>query len=305
LNKSLSVVIPIYNSQDSLPILLRDLEKVLKEITKEYEIILINDGSQDNSWEVIEELCKKIDRIRAFDLSRNFGQHNATLCGVRNANFEIIITLDDDLQNPPEMIPTLLDKLNEGYDVVYGTPMKVRQVFWRTMASNTIRLLLHKIMGNEIAWRVSSFRAFRTSIRDAFADYSSPSVFIDVLLTWGATKFTSVSIKQEFRENGGSTYSLRKLLDLAITMVTSFSTLPLRVASLTGFLFTLFGIGVLIYVLARYIAVGGSIPGFPFLASVISIFSGAILFSLGIMGEYLARMYIRSMGQPPYFIRRG
>jgi undecaprenyl-phosphate 4-deoxy-4-formamido-L-arabinose transferase len=242
--------------------------------------------------------------VRGVQLLRNYGQHNATLCGIRLARHEVIVTLDDDLQNPPEEIPILLAKLAEGYDVVYGAPQKVRQNLWRTLASQVIRLVLRNVMGSEVGMQVSPFRAFRTSIRESFANYASPSVAIDVLLTWGATRFAAVSVRHDARQIGSSTYTFGKLIGLAVSMLTGFSTLPLRLASMIGFFFTFFGMGVLVYVIGRYIINGGSIPGFPFLASVIAIFSGATLFALGIIGEYLARIYVHSMGQPPYVVRK-
>lgn len=300
---NISVVVPVYKGAQTLEALVQRLGEVLPKNAVEYELILVDDGSSDSSWEVIERLAREQAWVRGVKLLRNFGQHNATLCGIRAAHHEVIVTLDDDLQNPPEEMPLLLAKLEQGYDVVYGSPQQVRQNLWRSLASHVIRLVLRNVMGNEVAWQVSPFRAFHTRVRNAFANYSSPSVFIDVLLTWGAARFAAVPVRQDARAAGVSTYTFGKLLSLAMNMLTGFSTLPLRAASTIGFLFTLFGLGVLAYVLGRYVILGYSIPGFPFLASVIAIFSGATLFALGIMGEYLARIYTHSMGQPPYVVR--
>lgn len=300
---NISVVVPVYKGADTLDALVQRVGATLSKAAEQYELILVNDGSPDHSWEVILRLVQSYDWVRGVQLLRNYGQHNATLCGIRAARYEVIVTLDDDLQNPPEEMPLLLAKLSEGYDVVYGAPQQVRQNLWRTLASQVIRLVLRNVMGDQVAWQVSPFRAFRASVREAFAHYSSPSVFVDVLLTWGAARFTAVTVRQDARAMGTSTYTFRKLLSLALNMLTGFSTLPLRAASTVGFIFTLFGMGVLAYVLGRYLILGYSIPGFPFLASVVSIFSGATLFALGIMGEYLARIYTHSMGQPPYVIR--
>ena len=300
---NISVVVPVYKGADTLGALVQRVGEVLPKVAERFELILVNDGSPDNSWEVIQRLSQEREWVRGVRLLRNYGQHNATLCGIRAARYEVTVTLDDDLQNPPEEIPVLLAKLNEGYDVVYGAPHQVRQNLWRTLASHVIRLVLRNVMGNQVAWQVSPFRAFRTSARDAFAHYASPSVFVDVLLTWGAARFAAVPVRQDARAAGTSTYTFRKLLSLAMNMLTGFSTLPLRAASTVGFFYTLFGLGVLAYVIGRFLILGYSIPGFPFLASVIAIFSGATLFALGIMGEYLARIYIHSMGQPPYVIR--
>ncbi len=300
---NISVVVPVYKGAETLDALVQRVGAVLPQVAERYELILVNDGSPDDSWEVIQRLARGQGWVRGVQLLRNYGQHNATLCGIRAARYEVTITLDDDLQNPPEEIPLLLEKLSEGFDVVYGAPQQVRQNLWRSLASHVIRLMLRRVMGNQVAWQVSPFRAFRTSARDAFAHYASPSVFVDVLLTWGAARFAAVTVRQDARAAGTSTYTFRKLLSLAMNMLTGFSTLPLRAASMVGFLFTLFGLGVLAYVLGRFLLLGYSIPGFPFLASVIAIFSGATLFALGIMGEYLARIYTHSMGQPPYVVR--
>jgi undecaprenyl-phosphate 4-deoxy-4-formamido-L-arabinose transferase len=158
-------------------------------------------------------------------------------------------------------------------------------------------------MGAEVARSVSAFRVFRTRLRDAFAAYQGPFVSIDVLLTWGTARFAALPVREEPRALGRSNYTFLRLVRHALNMVTGFSALPLQCAAWTGFALTLFGIGLLAYVLGRYLVQGTSVPGFPFLASVIVIFSGAQLFALGIIGEYLARMHFRIMDKPPYTIR--
>jgi len=300
---NISIVIPVYNGAETIPLLVQKLSQILPGVAEAFEVILVNDGSRDRSWEAIRDLTHEYPWVTGINLMRNYGQHNALLCGIRAARYEVIVTMDDDLQQPPEEIPLLLAKLSEGYDVVYGTPQHVSQSFWRWLASQLIRLVLRNVLGHELARQVNPFRAFYTSARDAFANYASPSVSIDVLLTWGATRYAAVPVCYAPRRSSSSTYTFGKLVGHAVDMVTGFSTLPLRLASLVGFVLTLFGISVLIYVIGRYFIEGGSVPGFPFLASVISIFSGATLFSLGIMGEYLSRIYTHSMGQPPYVIR--
>ncbi len=249
------------------------------------------------------EISKRDKRVRGIQLARNFGQHNALLCGIRAARGEVIVTLDDDLQHPPEEIPKLLNKLAEGYDVVYGTPMTEQHGFWRDIASQVMKLALQSAMGAKIARNVSAFRAFHTRLRDAFANYQSPFVSIDVLLTWATTSFAAIPVQHDPRWSGETNYTFRKLVAHALNMMTGFSTLPLQFASLIGFAFTLFGLVVLTYVIGRFLIHGSSVPGFPFLASVIAIFSGAQLFALGIIGEYLARMHFRAMEKPPYVIR--
>jgi undecaprenyl-phosphate 4-deoxy-4-formamido-L-arabinose transferase len=158
-------------------------------------------------------------------------------------------------------------------------------------------------MGANIAQQVSAFRVFRREVARAFSHYGGAFVSIDVLLTWGTNRFSFVRVRHEPRRAGVSGYTLRKLVTHAMNMMTGFSTLPLQFASIVGFLFTIFGIGVLAYVVGRFFLLGGSVPGFPFLASIIALFSGAQLFALGIIGEYLARMHFRMMDRPSYVVR--
>ncbi len=300
---SISVVVPVYNSEASLPVLVKRIQPALAALGTPFELILVNDSSPDGSWSRILELAVQHPWIRGLNLSRNYGQHNALLCGIRHARFNTIVTLDDDLQNPPEEIVRLLEKLEEGFDVVYGTPDKEQHGFWRDLASRVTKMTLANAMGAETARSVSAFRAFRTPLRDGFEHYRGPFVSIDVLLTWGTTRFSAISVRHDTRSIGASNYTLRKLLTHAANMMTGFTALPLQIASLIGFAFTLFGFLLLIFVLARYWMDGSSAPGFPFLASVISIFSGAQLFALGVIGEYLARMHFRMMEQPPFMVR--
>jgi undecaprenyl-phosphate 4-deoxy-4-formamido-L-arabinose transferase len=158
-------------------------------------------------------------------------------------------------------------------------------------------------MGKVNARQVSALRVFRTSLRDAFSDYRSPTVNIDVLLTWATTSFSAIRVKHEARKFGQSGYTVSKLIRHALNMMTGFSTKPLQLASLMGFSFALFGLVILVYVVTRWVFQGDSVPGFAFLASIIAIFSGAQLLALGVIGEYIARMHFRTMERPAYFVR--
>ena len=299
----ISAIVPVYNSQETLPALIARLTPILAALSSQFEIILVNDGSRDMSWQVVQTLIAQDPRIAGFDMMRNYGQHNALLCGIRAARFDKIVTLDDDLQNPPEEIPKLLAMLEEGFDVVYGKPQAMQHGLFRNLASKITKAVLQKAMGADTAGNISAFRVFRTAVRGAFGTYRSPFVSIDVLLTWGTTKFTAIDVKHEPRTIGASNYTLRKLLVHALNMVTGFSTWPLQLASMIGFLFTLIGLGILIVVVVMKIFVNRATPGFAFLASVIAIFSGAQLFALGIIGEYLARLHFRTMERPTYTVR--
>jgi glycosyltransferase involved in cell wall biosynthesis len=303
-SRELSIVIPVYNSAEILPELIDRLEAVLAGVAP-FEVILVNDGSADASWPVVERLAAGHPRVRGVDLMRNYGQHNALLCGIRLASGERIVTMDDDLQHPPEEIPKLLAALAPGVDVVYGTPEREQHGFFRDLASRLTKEVLKGTMGAgaKTAPEVSAFRAFRAELRQVFEGYANPFVSIDVLLTWATRRFAAVAVRHDPRRSGLSNYTLGMLVRHTVNMVTGFSVRPLKLASLIGFAATLFGLGVLVYVVGRYLIEGTSVPGFPFLASVIAIFSGAQLFTLGILGEYLARMHTRLMSKPIYAVR--
>ncbi len=300
---SISVVVPVYNSELSLPELVKRLQPVLTAVAHEYELVLVNDGSRDQSWRVIQQLATEHAWVRGIDLMRNYGQHNALLCGIRAARFDSLVTMDDDLQHPPEEIPKLLAKLEEGFEVVYGFPEHEQHGWLRDVASGLTKLALQKSMGAETARHVSAFRAFRTQARDAFANYHSPFVSIDVVLTWATTRFVAIQVRHDPRQTGVSNYTFGMLFRHAMNMMTGFSILPLQLANLMGFLCTAFGGVILVFVVGRYLLYGTTVQGFTFLASVIVIFSGAQLLALGIIGEYLARMHFRMMERPTYTVR--
>ncbi len=298
----LSVVIPAYRSAANLPDLVRRLARVLPGLAADYEVVLVNDGSGDDTWGVICALAVEHGFVRGINLMRNYGQHNALLCGIRAARYDRTITMDDDLQHPPESLGVLVAGLTAERDVVYAAPEKEQHGMMRDFASVVTKFALQNAMGAETARMVSAWRIFRTKLRGAFASYGSPYVCIDVLLTWGTTRFHAIVLPHAPRTRGESNYTSAKLFRHALNMMTGFSTMPLRFASFLGFGLTLFGVLILVYVLGRYILEGSAVAGFPFLASTIAIFSGAQLFALGIIGEYIARMHGRLMERPVYVV---
>jgi len=301
--RSLSAVIPVYNSEGSLPELVRRLEPVLRAAADEFEGVFVNDGSRDASWRVLTELARLRPWMRTIDLMRNVGQHNALLCGIRAARCDLIVTLDDDLQNPPEEIPKLIAELGSDVDVVYGAPEHEVHGRWRDLASQVTKIALQHAVGASTARMVGPFRVVRTDLRRAFADYRGTYVNIDVLLTWATTRFRAVRIRHDERRIGQSNYTFRTLLTHSLNMMTGFSTAPLQWASFIGLAVTLLGAVLLADVLARRLIQGTSVPGFSFLASIIIIFSGAELVTVGIIGEYLARIHVRLMQRPAYTVR--
>ena len=298
----LSIVVPVYQSSASLEILRQRINESLLPDT-EFEVLLVDDGSEPYTWHCINEIALRDTRFHGVRLSRNFGQHSALVAGVRAARYEFTVTIDDDLQNPPEEIPKLLLRLQtENADVVYGVPPEMKQSLGRRLAGRITRSTLKNGLRIDSAPQMTSFRAFRTQLRDGFAGNLGTNVSLDALLTWAASRYDHVSVRHDPREFGTSTYSMKKLVRFAIDSMTGYSTLPLQLASVLGLVTALFGLIVLLLVTLRPLIQGSSIPGFPFLASIIAIFSGVQLLTLGVIGEYLARMHFRIMQKPTYVV---
>jgi len=276
----------------------------MHSLQRDFEIILVDDGSGSETWFVVKELAAVYPQVRGKRLGRNFGQHSAILAGVRGAIFPLTVTLDDDLQNPPEEIGNLISILDNSprVDVVYGVPEASAQSLWRRKSGEWIRSLLARTMGIGEAAKFSSFRAFRTKLRDGFDARLGPGVSIDALLAWSTNSFKAVTVEHQERVFGKSNYSIRKLLRFALDTLTGYSTVPLRLASILGLATATAGIFLLlVFVLLPFLR-GVSVQGFPFLASTIILFSGIQLISLGVIGEYLARMHFRVMQKPEYVV---
>jgi glycosyltransferase involved in cell wall biosynthesis len=301
-NTPVSVVVPVYNSAGTLGPLADRVERALDG--REFELVFVNDGSRDGSWQRIRELARDRAWVHGIDLARNYGQHNALLAGIRAAKHPIVVTIDDDLQNPPEEIPRLLEELEaRGLDLVYGTPQRKQHGAARNLATAMAKRSLAPVIGKDVARNVSAFRAFRSGLRRAAEGFTGPHVSIDALLTWSTTRIGAVAVEHHERDEGRSSYTFARLATHALTMLTAFSTRPLHVASLIGLASTLFGVVILAIVLIRYFVEGDAVPGFPFLASIIAIFSGVQMLTLGVIGEYLARMHERTMSRPTYTVR--
>lgn len=297
-----SVVIPVYRAERTLPELYRQLAETMPALTAAFEIVFVEDGGDDGSWALIGEIAGRDPRVRGIRMSRNFGQHAALLAGIRAARYSLVLTIDDDLQHPVSEIRPMLAALGPDHDVVYGVPEVTQHNLPRAAASYLIRVALARAMGVRTAHHVSAFRLFRTRLRDGFAAFRSPNVSIDVLLSWVTTRVTTLPVRHAPRAAGRSGYSLIRLLQHAIDLTIGFSVLPLRLASIVGLVSVTFGLAILLFVLVDDLIHGGAVPGFAVLAAMIAMFSGVQLLALGIVGEYVARMYSRSMNRPTYLI---
>lgn len=297
----ISIVIPTFRSTSNLELLVGEIQK-LTWWSSSSEIIFVDDGNIDKTWAVLRELAKLNPAVVALRLSKNVGQHAALLAGVREARHPVIATLDDDLQNPPEELAHLLKALSDDVDVVYGVPRKIKQPIWRSIASVAAKRLMQKALGFSSAVDISSFRVFRSQLREGFNNDLGPGVSLDALLSWSTSRFTSVEVEHHERKTGKSNYNFWKLFRFMLDTVTGFSTVPLRLATGLGLTTIALSVGVLVWVLGRPLITGDSVPGFPFLAATIAIFSGTQLLVLGVIGQYIGRIHFRVMNKPTYTI---
>ena len=301
LDLGISLVCPVYCSAQTLRILVDEICTCLNG-THKFEILLIDDRSPDSSWLEILQISKENSTVRGIRLGRNVGQHGALLAGIRSARFDKIVTIDDDLQNPPSEVIKLVQALDSNGGVVYGVSTDVKQKLWRKASSIGAKQLFKKFLGFDSAVKISSFRAFETNLRNAFSGEIGPSVSIDSLLTWSTSTFCSIDVQHHPRLQGKSHYSFRKLVRFMIDTATGYSVVPLRLATTLGSIVTILGFVMFLWVTLRPLLTGVSVPGFPLLAASLAIFSGTQLLVLGILGEYIGKMHFRVMNKPSYVI---
>jgi len=296
-----SVVIPVYRSQDSLRELHQRLTKVLISQKLSYEILFIEDCGGDNSWEVITELAESDSMVQGIRLSKNFGQHAATICGFSYSKGRWVFTLDDDLEQAPEYFPDLYNKALQGYDLVYGVNSVRNHKSWRNISSRISRWLFNIAVPSLID-SYNSYRVIRGDIARALVRFESPFPFVDGYLFWLTNRYETVEISHDSRSYGVSNYTFRKLLTHTINIFVTFSDLPLRMATWIGLgTFTLGMVWLMIIVL-QYFFGGISVAGYSSIMASILIFGGVQLLVLGIFGEYLGRMNFKSSQKPLFLV---
>ncbi len=299
----ISIVIPVYHSELSIPELLKRVSDSMAKQERKWEMILVDDCSTDDSWRMIRESLSRYPNLVGLRLARNSGQHAALLAGIRESVYSITVTIDDDLQHRPEDILALVQKVEAGADLVYGISITEEHSIWRNLSSRFSKRIISITVGSKHARLMSAFRAFSTELREDWIGTSDPFVVIDVLLAWTTENIDFVNLEMDKRALGKSNYTLRTLIRHLVNMTTGYSIKPLRLVTYIGLLFSSFGLVVLIYVLCGRFLNQSESPGFVFITSLISILGGLQLFALGILGEYLGRIHVRSTLQPSYIIR--
>ena len=305
MKRSVSVVVPVYNGAQSLGELVDRLVSVLgRSGTGDLlEIILVDDASPDGSWATISALVAGSPVVKGVALARNAGQHAALLAGIAESTGDVVVTMDDDLQHRPEDVPALLAALDPDVDLVYGRSVVEEHGMFRNVTSRLAKGAIATAAGSDIARLVSGFRCFPGRHRSILTEPRGPYVSLDVLLSWVSRRVVGVPVKMEKRRYGTSNYSVRPLVRHALNMLFGFSTAPLRFVSITGVFVALIGLGLLAFVVVRWALGDSGVPGFAFLASMIALFSGFQILTLGILGEYFARMYATSLRRPAYVLR--
>lgn len=297
-----SVVIPLFNEEENLEVLYTRLTRVMGSLGEPYEIIFVDDGSQDNSFQILKGLHEKDNNIKVIRFTRNFGQHPAVMAGFDTAGGEIIITLDADLQNPPEEIPKLVEKLNEGYELVFGVFHQRKHSAFRRAGSSFAKWVLGRVLPVE-ATDLSGFRALRSYAVAQLKLLNEKSKFLDGLLCWMGYKVGKVEVEHDPRHSGKTKYTPFKLLSLWLDMVVSFTNLPLKIAIFGGLFLGVVGIVLALFYLIRYFLYGFGVPGFATIVILLTAFSGVELFALGILGEYVGRMNKEVKNKPEYIVR--
>jgi len=302
-----SVCIPVYNSQKSLEELFDRIKKTFKKITSQYEVIFVDDGSQDKSWQVLKKIKVKYKNVKIIKFTRNFGQHNALFCAFKYTQGKYIITLDDDLQKPPEEILKLINALKENpqVDGVLGVPKKRKDNILRKWGSLLIDLTNSIIFKKPLHLKPSSFRLIKKQIINKIlkANQNNPNPVVGPLLFQTTLNLINIKVKHDKRKYGKSQYSLTKIINLSLSNIINFSTLPLKIVSIMGLLTSLFSFSLGVYFILRKALMGVGPQGWTSLLVINLFFFGIVLLSMGIIGEYLIRIIKQTSQSPTYIIK--
>ncbi|HBA52955.1 glycosyltransferase [Syntrophorhabdus aromaticivorans] len=300
----LSVLIPLLNEQESLAELQERLHTTLEQIGKPYEIIYINDGSTDGTQQILEGFHARFPTVKVIEFNRNYGQHMALFAGFQNCRGEIIITIDGDLQNPPEEIPKLVRRMEEGYEVV-GTYRRNRQdSLFRKLASAIVNKITSKLVGVKLRDYGCMLRAYGRPIIDNINMCTESSSFIPALANTFARKIVEIEVAHEERKRGTSKYSLFRLLRLNFDLMTSFSLLPIQFIGVLGVIIAALGLVFAIFLMARRMIVGPEVEGTFTLFGILFFFIGIQIFALGVIGEYIGRIYQEVRRRPRFIIKK-
>ncbi len=298
-----SVVIPVYKSE-------LIIEKTISRIIGfselkgfKIELVLVNDGSPDKSWSIIETAAQNDSRIKAINLLKNYGQHTAVYCGIKESMGDFIITMDDDLQNPPEELHHLIEKIHEGYDLVFAEFNQKMHAGFRKLGTRLVSYLNNKIFGKPKDLKLTNFRIFTRATANRLIAYKTNYPYIPGLLLMSASKMANVKTEHHAREIGSSNYTLMRILKLMARLLFNYSSYPLKMVSGAGIFISVMSFFAGLFFIAKSVFLGVDVEGWTTIVALLSFLCGFILIMLGIMGEYLARIMNQLASSEPYQIR--
>jgi dolichol-phosphate mannosyltransferase len=299
----ISIVSPVYCCADCLRALCGRIDTTLASTGASYEIILVDDASPDGAWPVMRELAAADARIKAVALSRNFGQHTAIAAGIEHARGHWVVVMDCDLQDRPEEIAALHAKAQEGYDIVFAE-REVRQDGWfKRTSSRAFIALLNWLSGADYDYRTANFGIYSRAVIDAVRSMGDRARFFPVMVRWTGFKRTSIPVQHDARGNGGSSYTLKKLMKLALDIMLSYSDKPLRLVATAGLVISLIALAMSAFSLYRYLHGDVTVAGYTSLIASMWLLAGIMLFCMGIIGLYVGRVF-ESVKSRPHFIVR-
>jgi len=300
----ITIVIPVYNEEGNLQPLFNRLYPVLQKFGEPFEVIFTDDGSRDRSLAILKGFAAEFPEVRVVEFNGNFGQHMAILAAFEKSAGEIVITLDADLQNPPEEIPKLVTEMEKGHDVVGSIRQKRQDTLFRRFASRLVNVVTRKMTGMRMSDYGCMLRAYSREVIDNINRCQETTTFIPALAQTFATNPGEVEVAHAERTEGESKYSLYKLIRLNFDLMTGFSVVPLQIFAFIGIITALFSLGFAVFLLIRRFIVGAEVEGVFTLFAILFFFIGITIFGIGIVGEYVGRVYQEVRKRPRYVIRR-
>ncbi|MFC3674347.1 glycosyltransferase family 2 protein [Ferrovibrio xuzhouensis] len=299
---ALSIVVPVYNGATSVPVLVEALARL--QVPGGLEVVLVNDNSPDNSLDVCRDLCRRNEvALTVVNLARNFGEHNAVMAGLSQARGAYVITMDDDLQNPPEEVVRLWRYASEhAFDVVYTYYAEKKHALWRNLGSRFTNWCADHLLDKPKGLYLSSFRCMSAFAAKAILDHAGPFPYVDGLLMQVTQNIGRLQVDHLPRAEGRSNYTIRRLVRLFLSMFLNFSVMPLRIGTLVGFLMA--GLGILVFLIVLLEALRGGTPqGYASLMGAVLLLAGVQLIMLGLVGEYLGRLFLTINRKPQFVVR--
>lgn len=301
---TLSIVVPVYRSAQILPQLVEQIHAEMRKegLADSFELLLVNDASPDNSWQVIRSLATTHTFVKGVSLRRNFGQHNAIMAGLNYVSGDFVVLMDDDLQHPPHAIGDMVRALAEGYDVCYTNYVNRQHALWKKLGSQFNDWVATHLLGKPKGLYLSSFKGLRKEIVQEIIRYDGPYAYIDGLILDVTRSITTINIEHQARHEGEGNYNLRRSLSLWLKMATSFSVLPLRLASYAGFALAALSLVMIVFVIVQKLLHPEFPRGWASLIATVLFIGGIQTLCIGMMGEYLGRTYLKLNHKPQFVV---